>query len=141
MNSPTKKSAAGIVRVPFGPCATIDASSASSTVGMSDAASACATEPPIVPMCRTCGSPIVPAVYETIGQSSCSASLASTSWWRVSAPIATWSPSSRTYDRSDSRPMSTSFEGCANRTFISGSSEWPPARIFASASPLSSVIA
>ena len=31
---------------------------------MSDAGSACATEPPIVPTWRTCGSPISPAVYD-----------------------------------------------------------------------------
>ena len=90
---------------------------------MSDAGSACATEPPIVPTWRTCGSPISPAAYDTIGHSSCRTSLFATSWCRVSAPIATRSPSSFTYFRSCSREMSTSSDGLARRSLISGRSE------------------
>src|ERR1700730_16248965 len=40
----------------------------------------------------------------------------------------------RTYDRPGIRPRSTSSFGWANRSFISGSRLWPPARIFASGS-------
>ena len=39
---------------------TIVAFTARSTAGQSDAGSAWATEPPIVPQLRTCGSPIAP---------------------------------------------------------------------------------
>ena len=57
MNGPTKKSAAGIVRSPSGPCATRSASSVSRIVLRSEAGSPWAIEPPIVPLWRTCGSP------------------------------------------------------------------------------------
>ena len=51
-----------------------------------------------------------------------------------------WSPSSRTYERSASRPTSTSSAGRAMRSFIAGRSECPPARSFASSrSPSSSI--
>ena len=46
---------------PSAPTTSISASSASSTAGRSEAGSPCASEPPIVPRCRTCGSPISPA--------------------------------------------------------------------------------
>ena len=62
----------------------------------------------------------------------CSRSEVSTSRWRVSAPMAMWSPASRMYDRSVRRPMSTSTDGWARRSFISGSRLWPPARNLAS---------
>ena len=52
--------------------------------------------------------------------------------WRVIAPIAMWSPSSRMYDRSESRPMSISTLGWARRSFIIGSRLWPPAMNLAS---------
>ena len=63
---------------------------------MSEAGSACAQEPPIVPTWRTAGSPIKLAAYATIGASSWSASLLATSWCRVRAPMATCPSSSRT---------------------------------------------
>src|SRR6266566_637862 len=139
--SDVKKSVAATVRVPFGPCATKSASSARSTAGRSPAGSPCATDPPIVPIWRTCGSPICAAACATIGQSSWSPSAFPTSWCRVSAPIAIRSPSSRTYERSAIRPMSTSIDGLAMRRRIAGSNEWPPARIFASGSEPSSEMA
>ena len=61
-----------------------------------------------------------------------SRSLVSTSRWRVSAPMAMWSPASRTYDRSCNRPTSTTTVGVASRSFMSGSSDMPPASSFAS---------
>ena len=47
----------------------------------------------------------------------------STSRWRVSAPMAMWSPASRMPRRSAMRPTSMSIAGWASRSFISGSSE------------------
>ena len=93
--TPRKNSAAGITRSPSGPRATISASSASSTVGVSEAGSPCAVVPPIVPRCRTCGSPMSPAVYARSPHCASRRSLRSMSEWRVSAPIAIRSPYSR----------------------------------------------
>ena len=60
--SRSNSSAAAISRSPLGPWhATTEPSSASSTAGRSDAGSPWASEPPIVPRWRTCGSAIVPA--------------------------------------------------------------------------------
>ena len=56
--------AAATVRTPSRPAMSISPSSASTTAGRSDAGSPCASEPPIVPRCRTCGSPIRPAAYD-----------------------------------------------------------------------------
>ena len=57
--NPVKKSLAAITRSPLPPSATNEASRASSVAGRSDAGSAWATEPPMVPRWRTCGSPDV----------------------------------------------------------------------------------
>ena len=75
---------------------TNSAPSASITAGRSEAGSPWASEPPIVPRCRTCGSPTFPAVVETIGQCSCSSGSRCTAACRVSAPIASCEPASRT---------------------------------------------
>ena len=56
-------------RVPPAPRITNVASSASSVAGRSAAASPCATEPPIVPRCRICGSPTASAVCASSGTS------------------------------------------------------------------------
>jgi hypothetical protein len=56
-NRPSKNSPIPISRAPSVPRATTVASSASSTAGRSEAGSACATEPPMVPRCLICGSP------------------------------------------------------------------------------------
>ena len=64
---PAKLSAIGRRRSPPGPRTTSSASSASRIVGASEAGSVCATEPPIVPRCLTCGSPIVPTDSARIG--------------------------------------------------------------------------
>ena len=81
-----------------------------------------------------------PATARTTPHSRASTSLVSRSRWRVSAPMATWSPASRTYERSRTRPTSTSTVGVASRSFISGSNDMPPARNFAS-SPCSAISA
>ena len=57
----------------------------------------------------------------------------SRSRWRVSAPMATWSPASRTYGEVvEPADVDRAPTACASRSFISGSSEWPPARSLAS---------
>ena len=91
---PVKKSSAVIVRVPEGPVTTIVAR-ASATAGRSEAGSPWASEPPIVPRLRTCGSPTRWAACPNRGRCSASSGSRSRSRWRVSAPIATTSPSSR----------------------------------------------
>ncbi len=65
-NGPTKNSRARRIVSPATEWVTIAASVASSTAGQSDDGSAWATEPPIVPQLRTCGSPIPPAASWTI---------------------------------------------------------------------------
>ena len=65
---PWKNSEELISRVPFGPCATITASSVRQIVGRSDAGSPWASEPPMVPQWRTWGSPTRPAAYAISGQ-------------------------------------------------------------------------
>ena len=59
-NVSRKKSRDLIRRSPDWPRQTIVALTARSIAGQSLAGSACATEPPIVPQLRTCGSPITP---------------------------------------------------------------------------------
>ena len=93
--TPVKKSEAGIRRSPPGPVATNSAPSVSSTPGMSEAGSPCATEPPIVPRWRTCGSPTIAAAWGRSPHCCSRSPDLATSWWRVSAPIAIASPSSR----------------------------------------------
>jgi hypothetical protein len=44
----------------------------------------------------------------------------------------TVSPSTLMPDRSAARPTSTSTDGAASRSFMSGISDWPPASSFAS---------
>ena len=72
--------------VPDGPRATRVASSARTTAGRSAAGSPCASEPPIVPRCRTCGSPTWPAACASSGTLRASRSECARSWWLVSAP-------------------------------------------------------
>ena len=98
---------------------------------MSEAGSPWAIEPPIVPRLRTCWSAMVSA---TIAASPMSGWLA-TAWWVVMAPIRN-APFSRSIpDRPGTRRRSTSSDGAASRSFISGSSEWPPASTLASSPP------
>ena len=57
--------------MPFGPWATYVAPSASVVAGRSEAGSAWAIEPPIVPRWRTCGSPTWLAAWASSGTCSC----------------------------------------------------------------------
>ena len=68
------------------------APSAVSTVGRSDAGSACATLPPIVPRLRTAGSPTCPAASASAGHCSRSTADAASSACVVNAPIRTMPP-------------------------------------------------
>ena len=91
---PVKKSPAAIVRSPLLDRATSVPPKASTTAGRSEAGSECASEPPSVPRWRTCGSPTWLAAWARSGTCCLSRSEVSTSRWRVSAPIAMWSPPS-----------------------------------------------
>ena len=79
VRNPSKKSPAAISRVPFGPWATYVAPSASVVAGRSDAGSAWAIDPPIVPRWRTCGSPTWCAAWASNGTCCLSRSEFSTS--------------------------------------------------------------
>ena len=101
---------------------------------MSDAGSACATLPPIVPRLRTCRSPI-PRAHSAIAARAgrCEDSGDASSSQVVSGPM--WSsPSRSSIPRSSSREMSTTSDGRAIRSFITGTSDCPPAIAFASGS-------
>ena len=117
---PSKKSAAGMLRSPPSAVTAIVASSARNTVGRSEAGSACATLPPMVPRLRTAGSPISPAASASAGHRSASSDEAASSAWVVSAPIRTRPSATLMPFSSSSRPMSMSAAGVASRSFRSG---------------------
>ena len=82
----TKKSSAGISRVPFGPRATIVAPSARIAAGWSAAMSAWATAPQVVPRLRTWTSP----VHDAASTNARGRFWADAVWaWRTRAPIDT----------------------------------------------------
>ena len=118
-----KKSSAVTVRVPPGPVSSTEPPSATSAIGRSAAGSAWASEPPMVPRWRICGSPTRPAAWASSGARSRTSSEAARSACRVVAPM-TSSPFSLVIPLSSvSRPMSMSTSGAASRSFIIGSSE------------------
>ena len=125
------RSVAATVRSPFGPRSVTSPSLARSTAGRSDAGSPCETDPPIVPRLRTCWSAMVAAAFAASPRSGVSCTRAC----RVIAPIR-HSPFVRSMpSRPGTRRRSTSSDGDASRSFISGSSECPPARSLASSPP------
>ena len=85
---PVNRSPASIVRLPLGPCTATEPPRASSSVGRSPWESACASDPPIVPRFRTCGSPIPAAVSASTGQPDWIVAESATSRWVVIAPTA-----------------------------------------------------
>ena len=127
-----KKSEAAISRDPPGPVATRVPPSASTAAGRSDAGSACASEPPRVPLCLTAGSPTWDATCASRGQAAVSSAECSRALWLVRAPMDTVSPSTLMPRRSSALPMSTSTLGLARRSLMSGISDWPPASNLAS---------
>src|SRR3954453_19522310 len=141
VNGPTWKSLIGTTRSPSGPRITTVAFPAEHTALRSSAASAWQSEPPIVPRLRTTGSAMTFSASRKTGKCSASSSDSSSSTWRVSAPMAISSPSSRMYCRSVRSLMSISRAGFASRSFIIGSRLCPPAMTRASSCCLSAAIA
>ncbi len=93
--NPVKNDVIGTSRRPSAEASTTTTSEASVAVGRSAAGSACASEPPMVPRCRTCGSPTNPAASAISGASAAKMGEEATSLCRVNAPIATCEPSTR----------------------------------------------
>src|SRR5580692_9777719 len=91
-------------------------------------------EPPIVPKWRTAGSPIMPASFASTGIACCTTGEVLTSLCRVMAPMVIERPLISMPDRPSTSDRSTSCEGLARRSFMVGSSVWPPAKILASSS-------
>src|SRR5262249_26824902 len=102
--------------------------------GMSAAGSPWAGEPPIVPLLRTAGSPIIAAVSDTTAHFAFSTFDDSTSQCVVIAPIEIMPLSSLIPVRPGTLRRSIRCLGCARRSFIIGIRLWPPARILASSS-------
>ena len=127
-----KKSVAATSRVPPGPVTTSVPPRAKTAAGRSDAGSAWASEPPRVPRCRTAGSPTTEATWASSGQAVAKSVECSRAEWVVSAPMDTVSLSTEIPTRSDARPTSTRTAGVANRSLMSGISDWPPASSLAS---------
>jgi hypothetical protein len=117
---PVKNPSAASVRSPDGPTTTTRASSATSTVGKSEAGSACAMLPPIVPRLLTAGSPIIPAASASAGAAFCTSADAAISACVVNAPMRIVSPLREMPRNSGMRPMSTTAAGDARRSFMSG---------------------
>ena len=92
MKGPTWKSSIETTRSPSEPTITTFAFSAEQTADRSSAASAWASEPPIVPRFLTGGSAITSSASMKSGNCRARSSDSSSSRWRVMAPIRT-SPS------------------------------------------------
>src|SRR5205823_15028551 len=108
---------------------------------MSAAGSACASEPPMVPLLRTAGSPMTAAVSETTGTLALIGLDDSTSQCVVMAPTVKTPFSSLIPARPLILPRSIRCLGWARRSFIIGMRLWPPASSLASSSLSSSLSA
>jgi len=86
----------------------------------------------MVPRLRTCGSPIWLAASAAIGSFARTNSEAAIAACVVSAPTSSAPCASRTPVRPSTLRRSTTWAGCASRSFISGMRLWLPARTFAS---------
>ena len=131
---PLNQSSTFTVRLPFGPSHTNSKPSAMAVAGMSAAGSPCASEPPIVPLLRTAGSPMTAAVSDTTGTLALRTLDDSTSQWVVMAPTTMTPFSSLTPPRPFTLPRSMRCLGWARRSFIIGIRLWPPASSLASSS-------
>ena len=118
----------------FLPWQTNSAPSAITVAGMSAAGSPWASEPPIVPLLRTAGSPIMAAVSDTIAHLPFSTFEDSTSQWVDIAPSEIVPPDSLMPVSPLTLRRSMRCFGWARRSFIIGIRLWPPARILASSS-------
>ena len=128
---PWKKSPAAMVRSPSSVATVNDAPRATSTVGRSDAGSAWATLPPMVPRLRTAGSPMTPAAAARAGACFATSADAAISAWVVRAPMRTRPSATAMPFSSATRPMSISADGTASRSFSRGIRLCPPARSLA----------
>jgi len=125
--TPANRSWAAIVRVPCGPHAVTDPSSASSAAGSSAAGSAWAIDPPTVPRERIWGWPIRASAAASSGEAARTSSLASALPCVTMAPIRS-SPSRRSIPPSTAiRRRPTRVLGAARRKFSIGTRLWPPA--------------
>ena len=98
---------------------------------MSPAGSAWASVPPIVPRWRTCGSAIVFAAAAARPSSGENSTVRCVVIAPIrNCPFSRWMPC-----RPGTLRMSTSSDGAASRSFMSGISECPPASTFASSPP------
>jgi hypothetical protein len=95
----------------------------------------------MVPRWRTAGSPIEPGTSERTFRCSFMTGEFATSPCLVMAPTTTERPFSSTPDSPSTCPMSMMSDGFASRSFITGISEWPPAKSFASGSLVSRLAA
>ena len=136
VNGPRSTSAMARSRTPSAERIETRAPSASRTAGMSDAGSACTMLPPIVPRLRICRSPI-PRAHSGIASRPAGSSALASSLQVVSGPMCS-APSRSSMPRSSSREMSTTSDGRATRSFMTGMSDCPPAIAFASGSPSNS---
>ena len=91
-----------------------------------------AMEPPIVPLCRTAGSPICAARSQSAGQTAATVSLAATSACVVPAPMVTFLPETLIPFISAMGPRSIRSEGAESRVFMAGMRVMPPERYLAS---------
>ena len=82
----------------------------------------------MVPLLRTCGSPILPASTASAGIAPCTSADAATAACGVSAPISTASPSTAMPASAAIPARSIRSDGAARRCFIVGSNVWPPER-------------
>ncbi len=86
----------------------------------------------MVPRLRTCGSPTAAGTEASPGSACCNTGELAASACRVMAPITIERPFCSTPLRPSTSERSISAEGCASRCFITGISEWPPAKSLAS---------
>ena len=117
---PLNQSSAFTVRLPLAPSHTNSKPSAIAVAGMSAAGSAWASEPPIVPLLRTAGSPITAAHSATTGTFALSTLDDSTSQCVVMAPMTIVLPSSLMPVSPLTLRRSIRFLGWARRSFIIG---------------------
>src|SRR5262245_35831932 len=111
LRGPTKKRSAGTVRRLPARASASSASRATITAGSSEAGSAWARLPPMVPRWRMGRWPMNRHASARMGARACTSREVSTACWRASAPMARPSALARMYARSPMRLMSTSALG------------------------------
>ena len=130
--------AASIQRSPRTDCARSRPPSASTIAGISEAGSACARLPPIVPRLRICGCAMCGSASAMSGRSAASSDRARGCDSASARRCADGRRHCVDTGKLLSGLMSISTAGCASRKFIAGTRLWPPARNRAS-SPCSAL--